>query len=282
MTINELINDFVEHLKKFGLNGDSKQQELYKWEIISKYHDKLDADSSDFAKNLSEMNFLNLWYSGNQRTAVQNFLKYEPEEYRSLHRLLYDETQPLQKRVTAFIDGNDSLWNTKIKQYFPDKETSSCCDERLISCFLAAKYPEKYTFYKNDVYLNLCELFSVESKKAGQKLVHFYELLNERVIPLVKADVELCEMVDSEVSQHGYLKSLPLTAQTVIWNAIRQGKFNKRQIWLFVPGEDGQNFDDMVNDNYVSVYEWGEIGSLDNEELRDQKGIRNALKYDDW
>ena len=230
MTINELINDFVEHLKKFGLNGDSKQQELYKWEIISKYHDKLDADSSDFAKNLSEMNFLNLWYSGNQRTAVQNFLKYEPEEYRSLHRLLYDETQPLQKRVTAFIDGNDSLWNTKIKQYFPDKETSSCCDERLISCFLAAKYPEKYTFYKNDVYLNLCELFSVESKKAGQKLVHFYELLNERVIPLVKADVELCEMVDSEVSQHGYLKSLPLTAQTVIWNAIRQGKFNKRQI----------------------------------------------------
>ena len=257
MTINELINNFTEHLKKYGLNGDSKQQELYKWEIISKYHDKLDADSSDFAKNISEMNFLNLWYSGNQRTAVQNFLKYEPEEYRSLHRLLYDETQPLQKRVTAFIDGNDSLWNTKIKQYFPDKETSSCCDERLISCFLAVKYPEKYTFYKNDVYLNLCELFGVESKKAGQKLVHFYDLLNERVIPMVKADVELCEMVDSEVSQHGYLKSLPLTAQTVIWNAMRQGKFNKRQIWLFVPGEDGQNFDDMVNDNYVSVYEWG-------------------------
>ena len=137
MTINELINNFTEHLKKYGLNGDSKQQELYKREIISKYHDKLDADSSDFAKNISEMNFLNLWYSGNQRTAVQNFLKYEPEEYRSLHRLLYDETQPLQKRVTAFIDGNDSLWNTKIKQYFPDKETSSCCDERLISCFLA-------------------------------------------------------------------------------------------------------------------------------------------------
>ena len=51
MTINELINNFTEHLKKYGLNGDSKQQELYKWEIISKYHDKLDADSSDFAKN---------------------------------------------------------------------------------------------------------------------------------------------------------------------------------------------------------------------------------------
>ena len=278
MTINELINIFVDHLKQYGLNGDNRQQELYKWDIVSKYHDKLDTDSSDFVKNLSEMNFLNLWYSGNQRTAMQNFLKYEPEEYHTLHRALYDETQSLQMRVTSFIDGCDRLWDTKIKQYFPDKETSSCCDERIISCFLAVKYPEKYTFYKNDVYQNLCELFGVETKKPGQKLVHFYDLLNERVIPMVKADVELCNMVDSEVGQHGYLTSLPLTAQTVIWNAMRQGKFNKKQIWLFVPGEDIRNFDDMVDDNYVSIYEWGEIGSLDNDELRDQKGIRNALK----
>ena len=278
MTINELINDFVEHLKKYGLNGDNHQQELYKWEIISKYHDKLDADSTDFARNLSDMNFLNLWYTGNQRTAMLNFVKYEPEEYRSLHRALYDETQPLQMRVTSFIDGCDRLWDTKIKQYFSDKETSSCCDERIISCFLAVKYPEKYTFYKNDVYQNLCELFGVETKKPGQKLVHFYDLLNDQVIPMLKANVELCNMVDSEVGQHGYLTSLPLTAQTVIWNAMRQGKFNKKQIWLFVPGEDIRNFDDMVDDNYVSIYEWGEIGSLDNDELRDQKGIRNALK----
>ena len=43
------------------------------------------------------------------------------------------------------------------------------------------------------------------------------------------------------------------------------------------PSEDIRNFDDMVDDNYVSIYEWGEIGSLDNDES-DQKGIRNALK----
>lgn len=34
----------------------------------------------------------------------------------------------------------------------------------------------------------------------------------------------------------------------------------------------------MVDGNYISIYEWGEIGSLDSNELRDQKGIRNALK----
>lgn len=278
MNINELINIFTEHLKKYGLSGDPTQQEIYKWEIISKYHDNLDTDSIDFAKNISEMNFQNLWYASNQRNAMLNFAKYEPEAYRSLHKLLYDESQPLQMRITAFTEGCDKLWDEKIKQYFPNQDTSSCCDERFISCLLAVKYPEKYTFYKNDVYQNLCELLGVESKKAGQKLVHFYDLLNEKVIPHVSSNVELCEMVDSEVSQHNCLKSLPLTAQTVIWNAMDEGVFKKKQIWLFFPGDVQENFDDMVENNYISVYEWGEIGSLDSNELRDQKGIRNALK----
>lgn len=222
MTINELIDNFTYQVKQYGLNGDPHRAELYKWEIISQYHDKLDADSPDFAKNIVEMNFQNLWYATNQRKAMQNFANCEPEDYRILHQFLYDETQPLQDRITAFIDGCDELWRTKISQKFPRQKTGACCDERLISCFLAVKYPEKYTFYKNDVYLNLCELFGVESKKAGQKLVHFYDLLNEHVIPLVKANVDLCGIVDAEVEQNGYIQSLPLTAQTVIWHAMSE------------------------------------------------------------
>ena len=126
MTINELINNFAEHLKKYGLDGDLNQRELYKWEIITKYHDRLDADRSDFAKNVSEMNFLNLWYASNQRKAMQNFAQREPEEYRSLHKLLYDESQPLQMRITAFIEGCDRLWDTKIKQHFRLTSKSLC------------------------------------------------------------------------------------------------------------------------------------------------------------
>jgi len=278
MTISELIKNFTEHVKQYGLDGDSNRAELYKWEIITKYHDKLDADSSDFAQNISEMDFQNLWYASNQRKAMQNFAKCEPEDYRILHQSLYDETQPLQDRVTAFMEGCSELWKTKIEQKFPRQKTGACCDERLISCFLATKYPEKYTFYKNDVYLNLCELLGVESQKAGLKLVHFYDLLNEHVIPLVKADPDLCGIVDAEVSHHNYLQSLSLTAQTVIWHAMSSGLFKKSQLWLFWAGESESWFNDMVSDNYLSVYEWGEIGSLLNPQLRDQNSIKKALK----
>ena len=276
MTINELIADFGKHVEQYGLNGDPGREELYKWEIISKYHDKLDTENDNFAQNISEINFLNLWYPSKQHRAMLSFAKYEPEKYRMLHRALYDESQPLQDRVTAFKQGCDELWDSKIKQHFPNKETDSACDERIISDFLATKYPDKYTFYKYDAYINLCDLFGEEPKNTGEKLVHFYELMDEHVIPLVKADVKLCGIVEAEVSQHNYIQSLPLIAQTVIWHAMSAGKFNKRQLWLFWAGDSEEVFDDMVKDSYLSVYEWGEIGDL--EDLRTQKTIRKALK----
>lgn len=223
MNINDLIDSFAVHLKQYGLNGDSKQQELYKWEIISKYHDKLDTDSPDFAKNIPEINFRNLWYFGTQRNAVKHFAEYEPEAYRTLHKNLYDESKPLQERVTAFTEGCKKLWDSKIKQYFPTQNTSAQCNECLISCFLTTKYPEKYTFYKYTVYKKFCKFLGVEPKPSGLILEHYYKLINEEVIPLVKANAEICELVDKEVGNHGYLKSLPLIAQTVVWNAFAQG-----------------------------------------------------------
>lgn len=219
MTVNDLIDNFAVHLKQYGLNGDSKQQELYKWEIISKYHDKLDTDSPDFAKNILEINFRNLWYFGTQRNAVKHFVEYEPEAYRTLHKNLYDESKPLQERVTTFTEGCKELWDSKIKQYFPTQNTKAQCDECLISCFLTAKYPEKYTFYKYTVYKKFCKFLGVEPKPSGLILEHYYKLINEEVIPLVKTSAEICDLVNKEISQHHLLSSLPLIAQTVVWNA---------------------------------------------------------------
>lgn len=219
MNINDLIDSFAVHLKQYGLNGDSKQQELYKWEIISKYHEKLDPDNPDFIKTISEINFRNLWYFGTQRNAVKHFVEYEPEAYRTLHKNLYDESKPLQERVTAFTEGCKELWDSKIKQYFPTQNTKAQCDECLISCFLTAKYPEKYTFYKYTVYKKFCKFLGVEPKPSGLILEHYYKLINEEVIPLVKASAEICDLVNKEISQHHLLSSLPLIAQTVVWNA---------------------------------------------------------------
>ena len=149
-------------------------------------------------------------------SAIRNFAKYEPEEYRKLFRALFDENILLQERVENFTESCKTLWDDKIKAKFTN-HTSAMCDERLISCFLAFHNPQKYTFYKNDVYKNLCKLLEVKPRKAGLKLVHFYELLDQYVIPEIEKEDELILSINDEIKNNGCIQSMPLTAQTVLW-----------------------------------------------------------------
>ena len=213
--IEEIIIAFKKHQLQYGLNGDSGLKELYKWELVTKQHGHPDTDAVDFAKEINSIQLQNLCYPP-QITAYRNFAKYEPEEYRMALRMLFTEIVDLQERIDTFTSTCKKLWDKKIKNHF-EQNTSAMCDERLISCFLTLKYPEKYTFYKNEVYSSLCSLLGVDSKKAGYKLVHFYELLNKYVVPVVENDMELMDSINKEIDNKGYIHSKLLVAQTVLW-----------------------------------------------------------------
>ena len=182
---------------------------------MSKQNGHPDPNAVDFSNEINSLDFGNLCFSS-QITAIRNFAKYEPEEYRKLFRALFDESILLQERIEKFTDSCKTLWDNKIKAKFTT-HTSAMCDERLISCFLAFYNPQKYTFYKNDVYKNLCKLLEIKPRKAGLKLVHFYELLEQYVIPEIKEEEDLITSINDELTDNGYIQSMPLTAQTVLW-----------------------------------------------------------------
>ena len=215
MSLKDIVTLFKNHQIQYGLNGDSNLEELYKWELVSKQNGHPDPNAVDFSKEINSLEFKNLCFSS-QITAIRNFAKYEPEEYRKLFRALFDESILLQERIEKFTDSCKTLWDNKIKAKFTT-HTSSMCDERLISCFLAFYNPQKYTFYKNDVYKNLCKLLEIKPRKAGHKLVHFYELLEQYVIPEIKEEEDLISSINDELTDNGYIQSMPLTAQTVLW-----------------------------------------------------------------
>lgn len=215
MNLKDIVTLFKNHQIQYGLNGDSNLEELYKWELVSKQNGHPDPNAVDFSKEINSLEFKNLCYSS-QITAIRNFAKYEPEEYRKLFRALFDENILLQERIEKFTDSCKTLWDNKIKAKFTT-HTSAMCDERLISCFLAFYNPQKYTFYKNDVYKNLCKLLEIKPRKAGLKLVHFYELLEQYVIPEIKEEEDLITSINDELTDNGYIQSMPLTAQTVLW-----------------------------------------------------------------
>ena len=215
MSLKDIVTLFKNHQIQYGLNGDSNLEELYKWELVSKQNGHPDPNAVDFSSEINSLDLGNLCFSS-QITAIRNFAKYEPEEYRKLFRALFDESILLQERIEKFTDSCKTLWDNKIKAKFTT-HTSAMCDERLISCFLAFYNPQKYTFYKNDVYKNLCKLLEIKPRKAGHKLVHFYELLEQYVIPKIKEEEDLISSINDELTDNGYIQSMPLTAQTVLW-----------------------------------------------------------------
>lgn len=247
MKIEEIVSDFKKHQLQYGLNGDPGLKEMYKWELVTKQLGRPDTDAVDFANEINSVQVQNLCYPP-QITAYRNLAKYAPEEYRKALRMLFTETVDLQERVDSFTSTCKALWDNNIKSHF-DQNTSAMCDERLISCFLTLKYPQKYTFYKNDVYSNLCSLLGVDSKKAGYKLVHFYELLNKYVVPVVENDKELMDSISKEIGNKGYIHSTLLIAQTALWYYVCTSNKEKSK---FAVSQDNDN--NKTKENQMKKY----------------------------
>lgn len=247
MKIEEIVSAFKKHQLQYGLDGDSGLKELYKWELVAKQLGHPDTDAVDFANEINSVQLHNLCYPP-QITAYRNFAKYAPEDYRKALRMLFTETVDLQERVDSFTSTCKALWDNKIKSHF-EQNTSAMCDERLISCFLTLKYPQKYTFYKSDVYSSLCNILGVESKKAGYKLVHFYELLNKYVVPVVENDKELMYSISKEIDNKGYIHSTLLIAQTALWYYVCASNTEKSKLAVF---QDNNN--NKTKDNTMKKY----------------------------
>ena len=244
MKIEEIVSDFKKHQLQYGLNGDPGLKEMYKWELVTKQLGRPDTDAVDFANEINSVQLQNLCYPP-QITAYRNFAKYAPEEYRKALRMLFTETVDLQERVDSFTSTCKALWDNKIKSHF-EQNTSAMCDERLISCFLTLKYPQKYTFYKSDVYSSLCNILGVESKKAGYKLVHFYELLNKYVVPVVENDKELMDSISKEIDNKGYIHSKLLIAQTALWYYVCTSNTEKSKLAVFQDNDNNKTKDNTM------------------------------------
>ncbi len=263
MTIQDIIQDFKNHQLQYGLGGDPQLEELYKWKLVTDLIGHPDVNAVDFAKEINSLSLKNLCYS-TQTTAIRHFAEYEPEEYRKNFVGLFDENIGLQERIDKFISDCRELWDGRIKHNFTQK-TSAMCDERLISFFLTLKDPTKYTFYKDKVYGSLCNLLGEQKKSAGQKLVHFYELLNKHVIPIVESETALIDSINKEIDAKGYVHSTPLIAQTALWYYARYVKNNEnKQIWLFLAGKDADDyhFEEMYKDGIMALCGWDKVGDL--------------------
>ena len=173
--------------------------EEYKWDLLDRLEGK---DVLAVFDGLRGENVID-----NPRTdsVIKYLVENEADKTRVCCQHLIDESVPLNDRLAAF--------KSEIKALCPSKWKNTANDERTASGLLTCVYPATYTFYKDEIYQNICDCFGYTSRKAGKKYEHFLELING----FVKSYGEEIQQIMLNEIKGFKNKPLNLAVQTLFW-----------------------------------------------------------------
>ena len=132
--------------------------------------------------------------------------KEKPQLLADSFALLKDEDVSLSDRLSNF--------KSTLAELCGDKFNTKANDERTAAAFLTCWNPEKYTFYKDELYQNYCNYIGDQTKKTGSKYPHYLTLLKP-LVQMIQQDVELTYKYVTET--HDLVQSVLLTAQNILW-----------------------------------------------------------------
>ena len=173
--------------------------EEYKWDLLDRSVGK---DVLAVFDGLRGENVID-----NPRTdsVIKYLVENEADKTKVCCQHLIDESVPLNDRLAAF--------KSEIKALCPSKWKNTANDERTASALLTCVYPATYTFYKDEIYQNICDYFGYTSRKAGKKYEHFLELING----FVKSYGEEIQQIMLNEIKGFKNKPLNLAVQTLFW-----------------------------------------------------------------
>ncbi len=172
------------------------QQEIYKWKAVKCFQDNWNIEATNFLEMLSQSIRLtqNLLKSG-QYFPLRMLVHYatqRPEELRQLFRNLYDEENDIYQRIEDFQNGTESIHNS----IFSGRDLNTYQDPRAIIVYLTLRYPERYFFYKFEMF-----------KQFSERLELTYRPIKGRIENIGHFN-SLCEIVRYELSNNQELLQL--------------------------------------------------------------------------
>lgn len=204
--------------------------EEYKWDLLDKSVGK---DVLAVFDGLRGKNIID-----NPRTdsVIKYLVENEADKTKACCQHLTDESVPLNERLATF--------KSEIKALCPSKWKNTANDERTASGLLTCVYPETYTFYKDEIYQNICDYFGYTSQKAGKKYEHFLELINGFVKSYGE---EIQQIMLNEIEEYKN-KPLNLAVQTLFWcmKDYMQEKLKKKMTTDTNNSSKGAWYDDVV------------------------------------
>ncbi|MBF1602481.1 MAG: AAA family ATPase [Prevotella sp.] len=173
--------------------------EEYKWDLLDR------SEGKDVLAVFDGLRGENVIDNPRTDSVIKYLVENEADKTRVCCQHLTDESVPLNDRLAAF--------KAEIKALCPSKWKNTANDERTASALLTCVYPETYTFYKDEIYQNICDYFGYTSRKAGKKYEHFMELVNG----FVKSYGEEIQQIMLNEIKGFKNKPLNLAVQTLFW-----------------------------------------------------------------
>ena len=173
--------------------------EEYKWDLLDR------SEGKDVLAVFDGLRGENVIDNPRTDSVIKYLVENEADKTRVCCQHLIDESVPLNERLAAF--------KSEIKALCPSKWKNTANDERTASGLLTCVYPETYTFYKDEIYKNICDYFGYTSRKAGKKYEHFLELVNG----FVKSYGEEIQQIMLNEIKGFKNKPLNLAVQTLFW-----------------------------------------------------------------
>ena len=174
-------------------------KEEYKWELLDR------SEGKDVLVVFDGLRGENVIDNPRTDTVIKYLVDNKADKTKVCCQHLIDESVPLNDRLAAF--------KSEMKALCPSKWKNTANDERTASALLTCVYPKTYTFYKDEIYKNICDYFGYTSRKAGTKYEHFLELVNG-FAKSYGEDIQQIMLNEIKVFKN---KPLNLAVQTLFW-----------------------------------------------------------------
>ena len=204
--------------------------EEYKWDLLDR------SEGKDVLAVFDGLRGENVIDNPRTDSVIKYLVENEADKTKVCCQHLTDESVPLNDRLAAF--------KSEIKALCPSKWKNTANDERTASALLTCVYPETYTFYKDEIYKNICDYFGYTSRKAGKKYEHFMELVNG----FVKSYGEEIQQIMLNEIKGFKNKPLNLAVQTLFWcmKDYMKEELNKKMTTETNNSSKGTWYDDVV------------------------------------
>lgn len=199
-------------------NNTDMKDELYKWEVVKEGHaiiNKYKQGELSFGDAFSSLPFKNL-VSTYTQPVWKAILEKDPSEMEDAFNALLSNDLGTQEKIESFqapmIELHAMLNDARFNNHSQE--------ERAIATLLTFIDPAQYTFFIDGFYANLARCISDGPKRAGRKLEHYYQLVNEFINGPLKDYEDVIAIKNRLIQDEKYYKDNDnrLLAQDIFYN----------------------------------------------------------------